>query len=305
MGKYYSFEDLNKTKVPRTFSVTVNGKSYSIQEDWYQKYQINGMSNACDASECFDILTFTRWRVESINKSSALSKVVTYCYDEEFNFAGYEDYVVTPEYYTESEMAQHINDKNKYTTSITFLENNRNQWNVDNGAKYAASDTKTMVKADKIFADFNLSFNENGDPLKGTGNVGVLIQQYQLLDDIDTGKPLTDAKQYAAKIGDLTDTEIAGLKTFISGSARSGSVGGILTVRGSVDSNLLSSKNRMEWSYNFNNKKVVYSNNPSTPHTDTTDRRFVYRAISYMKIGNEYYLSKTPAYFTLYDIAVK
>lgn len=165
-----------------------------------------------------------------------------------------------------------------------------------------------MVRADKLFSDFNVAFEYKSSDDKcvrdtaDNVSVGMVIQRLGQLDDLETSNPITDPKYYQAKYVSTDSTSV--LKSVASNGTTNNS-GGFITLRQVIDKSKLSNKNRIEYYYTFNNNKVVFfpTNANGEAFEATTDKNYVYRAYSYINVNGTVTLSSTPAYFTLYDIA--
>lgn len=289
----------------RTYSLHINGEDKSVK---YITKSVN-ITGITDISN-FEELTFYRWVVKSNAKSDSPAKEVTYCYEKGFNLSGFENYTITPEYLTATAYANAVKATAAgLDTSVTYLENSRNQWNVDSGAKFKDSDSKTMVKADKMFADFNLSYSYNGEEIRNMDSsstkVGLIIERLGKLDGLNDGDVVTDYKVYQSLYGETVDaTTKSTLENFAKGTAKSISTTNGLAVRSAIDLTELDNKNRIEYYYTFNNKQVVYSDN-NREFSETTDKQYVYRAFTYIVVNGEVKISEKPAYFTLYDMATR
>ena len=124
---------------------------------------------------------------------------------------------------------------------------------------------------------------------------GFVLEQVRELDKDSNEKFVTKTEQqyqaeYASGIGDAKNNA----KTYIqSGTDTFG--GSKFVAKNNIVLDQLDNKNQTKFSFNFKNK--AYGNlDPGTA------KNYVYRAYSYILVGDTYVISD-PVYFTIYDIA--
>lgn len=274
---------------------------------------------------------FSYWNVTN-TKGDAVTKV----YTRDFNYSGYDNYFVTPKF--ESSQAEYtaLRGNQNLSSTITYLGETRNQWNIYNAAYTAGFDKNgnsitlegKQIKnaenagsfADKILEDFALSYVYRGEKLKETlagrndVKLGVVIQQIGELSRFSDGSYITNPAYYQENCSDTIEASVASIKTLIdSDSTVSKPNGQGIYVKASLTLENLDNKNRLQYYYTFNNKAVV--KNQSTNHNENTaasaakdakyqDKKYAYRAFTYIQVGEEQYVSLAPAYFTFYDLAM-
>lgn len=279
---------------------------------------------------------FTRWDIYNTKGDFVAS-----CYNRRFNYSGYDNYVIKPIYDSDTENNYASSLGTDIGSSITYLDDSRNQWKgTDASGTYASTTGQTdLYAADKIFADFAITYSYNGENINtvspynstsGTGadiKIGMVIERLDQLDTVGSAK-ITSASYYADKY--KTDTDWENLATALKNgtsltSAVSGghkcynskigaNVSGFGTQFGneapgavSGQSSVIDNFNRLQWFYTFNNT-TQRTDNPST-ETVTDMKNYAYRAISYMIVtdstGTKAYLCDAPTYFTIYDTATR
>lgn len=274
---------------------------------------------------------FSYWNVTN-TKGDAVTKV----YTRDFNYSGYDNYFVTPKF--ESSQAEYtaLRGNQDLSSTITYLGETRNQWNIYNAAYTAGFDKNgnpitlegKQIKnaanagsfADKILEDFALSYVYRGEKLKETlagrkdVKLGVVIQQIGELSRFSDGSYITNPVYYQENCSDTIAASVASIKNLIdSDSTVSKPDGEGIYVKASLTLENLDNKNRLQYYYTFNNKAVV--KNQSTDHNANTaasaakdakyqDKKYAYRAFTYIQVGAEQYVSLAPAYFTFYDLAM-
>lgn len=267
---------------------------------------------------------FTRWDIFNTKGDFVAS-----CYNRRFTYSGYDNYVVRPVYESDKEESYASSLGSGYTSTITYLDDSRNQWNNGASGNYASVTKQTNLEAaDKIFTDFAITYNYDGKNINTISSgdakirVGMVIERLDTLDSVGSTK-ITDASYYANKYktdtgwenlagrlegstsGTLTSAVTSGHKCYNSkiganydfdgytlfGTPAPGAVTGQSTV---VDN-----FNRLQWFYTFNNFG-----------SGENMKNYAYRAVSYMIVtdneGTQHaYLTDTPAYFTFYDTATR
>lgn len=283
---------------------------------------------------------FTRWDIFNTKGDYVAS-----CYNRRFNYSGYDNYVVKPVYETAPDASG--NNPNTYASStgdgykslITFLDDSRNQWNNNGGGDYASTtDQSALWAGDKIFADFAVTYNYNGQNINTVPNrttdstngadikIGVVIERLDKLDKVGS-TTITDASYYANKYkGDTGWQNLAGrLEGSTSGTLTSAVTSGHKCYNSKIGANVsgfgtqfgnpapgaidgqtsvIDNFNRLQWFYTINNSTQSTSEATATV---TEMKDYAYRAISYIIVtdstGTHATLTDTPAYFTIYDTA--
>ncbi len=243
---------------------------------------------------------FQYWKVES----TASDRVIAKCYSTRYNFVAFENCIVTPVYASTKYDKTADND---ISTSITFFETTRNQWNYNGqGTQKENAVTRPDVDAaDLLFNDFVISYNYKGkDIYSGDAgdnvNVGFVVQRIGLLEDYGDGTLNSEASYYEEKYksNDATDA----IKTFVA----TGNKGNLKLDNISIANSALDNKDRVQWFYS------VYQSQGWKTETEAAQsvypyKNYVYRAYSYVKNGNsasDVTLSD-PVYFTMYKEAIK
>ena len=275
---------------------------------------------------------FTRWDIFNTKGDFVAS-----CFNRRFSYSGYDNYVVRPVYdsITENSYASSLGDG--YKSTITYLDDSRNQWNKGASGDYNREThlSDANYAGDKIFADFAITYAYEGRNINTVSSdeakirVGMVIER---LDELDTAgsTTITTASYYADKYkgdtgwqnlagrlagttsGTLTSAVTEGHKCYNSkiaanydetGYTRFGSAApGAISGQESVVDNF----NRLQWFYTFNNSTKT------TAEADTVEgtmKNYAFRAISYIiveKNGTKTVtLTDTPVYFTIYDTATR
>lgn len=280
---------------------------------------------------------FTRWDIFNTKGDFVAS-----CYNRRFNFSGYDNYVVRPIYESDTENSYASSTGDGYKSQITFLDDSRNQWNNDASGDYnrVTNLSDANYAGDKIFADFAITYNYNGQNINKVKNlaqdsangadikIGVVIERLGVLDTAGS-TTITDASYYANKYkgdtgwqnlagrlegstsGTLTSAVTSGHKCYNSkiganvsgfGTQFGNSAPGAIAGQTSVIDNF----NRLQWFYTINNSTQSTSEATATV---TEMKDYAYRAISYIIVtdsnGTHATLTDTPAYFTIYDTATR
>ena len=151
---------------------------------------------------------FTRWDIYN----TAGEKVAS-SYYRQFNYSGYENYIIKPVYESESSSAA-AEASNGLSVTISYLGDSRNQWKEPGTAvdsehpargnyNSVTNLTDATYAGDKIFADFAIAFNYNDQQLSTINNTDQSIKIGMVIEKLDTvqnagGKAITDANYYAA-----------------------------------------------------------------------------------------------------------
>lgn len=280
---------------------------------------------------------FTRWDVYNTKGDFVAS-----CYNRRFNYSGYDNYVIKPIYDSDTENNYASSLGTDIGSSITYLDDSRNQWN--NGASGDYNRVTNLSDAnyagDKIFTDFAITYAYEGRNINTVSSdeakirVGMVIEKLDALDTVGS-TTISDASYYANKYKGDTDWEA--LSTALAGgtslttavrSAGGASSAGHSCFNSKIASNydetgytrfgnpapgaisgqesVVDNFNRLQWFYTFNNSTKT------TAEADTVEgtmKNYAFRAISYIiveKNGTKTAtLTDTPVYFTIYDTATR
>ena len=193
--------------------------------------------------------------------------------------------------------------------TIQWLENSRNQWNMNGGGDIVKNTWK--LQGDRIIADFVLSYNYENVMLRDYPDkykTGLIIETLDELDVNDSGSYYTKKNNatdgsdnykaiYHTKDADEGKNGATNMiKTYIDNNNKTGASGNYMISE--VDTSTLDNKSRIEYYYTFANKK-------HTDGSETVRKNYVYRAYSYLYNAEtkQVLLMSDPTYFTIYDIA--
>lgn len=247
---------------------------------------------------------FKYWEMSTASSSRGDSRVVGKCYFPEFNYRALDNYNITAVYSTDEDTDM---NENSYAdlyaagefTTIDFIGNSRNQWNNgDNGYH-------TYYAGDLIYNDFILSFKPQGDDLfkdLSTAECGFIIQR---LKEIETNASGANAKTLQEYEKDYTTSDLTAAKAAAAAKAGNSNTTGYTQIKVEVGKANVNDKNRCHYAYAMWNTNQKTSGGAVYPASGSnSNSKYLYRAYSYMKIGNgSYILSEKPAYFYMYDIA--
>ncbi len=246
-----------------TYKQTPNGKYYYLVE----------------APESYNKVEFSYWNIYSDSDESDL---VAKCYSRKFNYVLYKDYYIVPVF----EGHQSVTEDDTYTT-IQLLEYSRNQWTDEEGVKTS--------QTDRLYADFQLSFNKNGKLITDATDVkscGIVFEVgTKLTEDLASA-----FKDHPERFAFNTDTD-ALKQSILAGSKKS--TEGRSLLKTDIDPKSLSNKNRIEFYKGFANAKY----DSATDTYDYTNAMYVMKAYSYMIDTNGNVTLSNPVYVNFYDIA--
>ena len=251
---------------------------------------------------------FTRWDIYTTS-----CKYVTSSFYQRFNYSGYEDYIVYPIYESDSVSASPatFDGESKdadIATSVGLLDTSRNQWNNSGKGTYPGTDGSTA--ADKIFADFALSFYNKGEQISTSDEnvkIGMVIEILGKVEKADGSAvsalkedAVTDSSYYAKKYntGEKFVYDADKVKSYVEAKVKNTTVpklpcnGSWFLPISNID--------------NFNRLQYTYTFTQGTNGNLKTQGQYVYRATSYICVKeNGTWTTKTssPEYFVLYDIA--
>lgn len=241
---------------------------------------------------------FKYWEISTASSSRGDSRVVGKCYFPEFNYRALDNYNIKAVYATTDNDTSTFGElyaSEEGKTSIDFIGNSRNQWNNDDkgSASYYAGDL--------IYNDFILSFKPQDANLfrdLESAECGMVIQR---LKEIETNSSGTNAKTLQEYAKDYSDNDLEGARDAAAIKASGNNTAGYTQIKVELDKANVNSKNRYHYAYSmFNTAKKT----SSSAVTSTNNAKYLYRAYSYMKIGDgNYIMSDEPTYFYMYDIA--
>ena len=244
---------------------------------------------------------FQYWQITSAKTTKRDTAVDSKrCYYDQFNMTMYQDCYVEPVYEASpadfDPSARSLADTQNGEARISFIENSRNQWNEQGGGTGMIGDR--LQAGDRIYSDFLLTFGYQDRLLNTTNHGGVsqagfVLEQVRELDTADAqGKYYTKkASEYAAEYSDTSmDTLKTNVRSYIGGTDVPGFV-----AKPKIDLSGLDNKNQTKYSLNMKNKAYATL-------AEGTAKNYVYRAYSYLKVGNDIVVSD-PVYFTIYDMA--
>lgn len=272
---------------------------------------------------------FTRWDVYTTDM-----RYVASSYHTHFNLSAYEDYIIIP-IYESTEPVTANSSSTETSASITYLGDSRNQWNNDGAGNYqqVTKYTDAIHKGDKLFADFGLSFEHNGEKLYSMKNkaeggkdvkIGIVIERLKEVESV-AGVVQTEGTYYANKYKETYATDQPNLEDYIKykmgvaggSNTRSDNVKGrnYYAIGSNVDgfgakfntnqaagstTDLLGFTQVID---NYNRLQFFHTITKLNDNALQTDQSgFAFRAIAFIDIDGTLTLSD-PVYFTVYDSA--
>ena len=271
----YNPDDVTKT-------LTLKYGDLAVEKDADETYKQTPKGKyiyLVEAPEAYDGKEFSYWNIYS---DSAESDLVAKCYSRKFNYVLYKDYYIVPVFSGH----QSVTQDDTYTT-IQLLEYSRNQWTDEDGVKTS--------QTDRLYADFQLSFNKNGTLITDATDVqscGIVFEVgTKLTEDLASA-----FKDHPENFTFDTDTE-ALKQSILAGSKKSAEGRNLLKT--DIDLKSLSNKNRIEFYKGFANAKY----DSATDTYDYTNAMYVMKAYSYMIDTNGNVTLSNPVYVNFYDIA--
>lgn len=272
---------------------------------------VSAPESIIDETDGNKVKYFHHWSVKTADGNVEYTK----CYNREYNYAFYQDSIVTPVYVEADQPFDHTvvseEERIENPATITFLEASRNQWN-----NKQCGTAKNVWNAnglysdygDRIFVDFvlDLHYIENGINLqlntipveqRSKYHAGLLIQQLGELDKYTEGEHegeyITDSAHYASKYAS-EDGKTAAMTALTGGTA---------TKANSYYNSVISvadfdNKNELEYYYNFAN-----ISQSADYRTRTNYKNYAFRAYTYLYVEGGQRIISAPVYFTMYDIA--
>ena len=239
---------------------------------------------------------FQYWTLSTL-VSSRKGAFVANNYSTKLNYTAYEDYYIEAVYDTKDRPS--ISDQQTNTT-ITYLEDSRNQWNNGGGGSSPNLKEGWLDHGDQIYVDFDLAFYDGDkllqNPAENEGiTTGLIIQKAGDLQVNGDSYHYNDAT-YTNQINDLISQEKPGdVKNFITSNTQP-TTGG-MCVKLDIDTKDLDNKNRIEYFYGLSNKSISTGN-------PTNIKTYIYRAYSYINVKGSVTLSD-PVYFNVYETATR
>lgn len=263
-------------------TLTLKYGDLAVKKDADGKYETTPKGNyyyLVEADESYDGKEFSYWNIFSDSNESDL---VAKCYSRKFNYVLYKDYYIVPVF----DGHKSVTEDGTYTT-IQLLEYSRNQWTDAEGVKTS--------QTDRLYADFQLSFNKNGTLIKDAADVqscGIVFEVGTKL-NVDSASAFKDHPENFA-----FETNTEALKQSILAGDKQSAEGRNL-LKTVIDPESLSNKNRIEFYKGFANAKY----NSETDTYNYTNAMYLMKAYSYMiDIDGNVTLS-APVYVNFYDIA--
>lgn len=230
---------------------------------------------------------FQYWSIKLADTKTEVAR----CYSINYNFAAFNDYIVTP-VFSNTGTGSISSD---ISTSLTLNEYSRNQWN--EGDKGTRTTDRTAM--DTVYADFDISFANAGELIDESSSteIGVIVENLGTLALNERGEYITDMSTYSTK-----PQFTSALKEFIKSNGGTEAKNTYKTASGSsnitkvtLDKSKITNKNRIEYYLGIN---------ASENGADLTNRTSLYRIYSYIKSGNTVTLS-SPVYINIYAEAAK
>lgn len=242
-----------------------------------------------------DTKFFDYW---SIHSNSKTGPEIARCYFNQLNYIAYDNYYIVAHY------ADSVGEKAEYQnyvgTTISYIGNSRNQWN-NNGkgeSEYYAGDL--------IYNDFVLSFKPFGNVLftnVSGAQAGVIMQRIELVTTNNSGKNSMTFAEYAEKDKGNVEEAKSAAENYFYGNNTAGYTQSKDEI--AVNADNINNKNRTHFTRSM---WSLVQTEESATSKNYTAKNYWFRAFSYMVAkdinGNsKLYISNTPTYFTMYDIA--
>ena len=263
-------------------TLTLKYGDLAVKKDADGKYETTPKGNyyyLVEADESYDGKEFSYWNIFSDSNESDL---VAKCYSRKFNYVLYKDYYIVPVF----DGHKSVTEDGTYTT-IQLLEYSRNQWTDAEGVKTS--------QTDRLYADFQLSFNKNGTLITDATDV----QSCGIVFEVGTKLNVDSASEFKDHPESFTfETDLDALKQSILAGDKKSTEGRNL-LKTDIDPNSLSNKNRIEFYKGFANAKY----DSATDTYDYTNAMYVMKAYSYMIDTNGIVTLSKPVYVNFYDIA--
>lgn len=204
-----------QTDIQVTALITDGDKTYTLTTTYGEHFKEDGKFITASGPK------FSYWEVKNMD-----GEFVCNNYSYQFNYVGYDDYIVTAVYDSSTSQADNIN------TTITDVNLSRNQWNV-------SGNSVTYPTADRIYVDFNLAYEYNGVKFNG--------------DTLDKNVKL--GYVIVAQRPDGNSVSADDLKNYIPSNTSNASfkVNGTNVINKAIDVGDLDNKNRVAATYGIKN----------------------------------------------------
>lgn len=297
--------DKNNNYAPITNGDQVNAaesSAFTITADEYLGHFYPAKDTAVEAPAAIydggNKINFWYWELYTLD-GEAQGDFVARSYARKFNFTAYEDYYVKPVY--NAGEAPNPEEQGAYTT-ITYLEDSRNQWN--NGGGGSLVKDSWVEKGDRIYVDFDIAFYDNNKLLNNAEEnqgveTGLIIQKAGSLPKTGEVTHYND-DSYKTKLSELKGLENAdSITNFISNGTQPENAA---CVKLEINKESLDNKNRIEYFYSLSNMSLIDG-------SPTQIRDYIYRAYSYIitteSDGSRKITLSDPVYFNVYATATR
>ena len=229
---------------------------------------------------------FEYWEIINTNTKEFVAK----CYNEEFTYAVWNDYTITPHY---SSAPETIHEEGRSIT-IDYIDTSRNKWGTIDYGEYEGRDV-----TDLLILDFDISFidngnriydalDENGDPVYDLGVIFEICGNTEdgtfNAEDYKTTERPEDTLRRAADV--ISKTSPTGTAT----DRYSGVKIGYYYSKIDISTETVSTFNRSEFARSFKNDSV---------------KKIVFRVYAYMRTPDGEITLSAPKYMSVYDDAVR
>lgn len=233
---------------------------------------------------------FSFWYVMTKDK-----EFVTKAYGQNFAYTGYDNYIVVAVYGVGGTHKDESTD-----SSINFLQYSRNHWNdTVSGKDDTGSYSLAGTEYDRLYADFNLMFNHNGYLLnKYSDNdikvgyamvVGSKTDGNYTVDETELKKAISENATNGGTVEHQSTSLTAKKAVSVTGSDNDDAKKNVIV--NSIRIADLDNKNRITSYYGFKNS--------------VANRSYYVQVYSYVIVGTQVTLSKTPVVINLNDIGTK
>lgn len=204
-----------QTDIEVTATIKDGDKTYSVTTNYGEHFKLDGKFITASGDK------FSYWEIRKVTDEFVCNN-----YSYQFNYVGYDDYIVTAVYDSSTSQADNIN------TTITDVNLSRNQWNV-------SGNSVTYPTADRIYVDFNLAYEYNGVKFNG--------------DTLDKNVKL--GYVIVAQRPDGNSVSADDLKNYIPSNTSNASfkVNGTNVINKAIDVGDLDNKNRVAATYGIKN----------------------------------------------------
>lgn len=260
--------------------------SYISAKDTGRTADVDGLPEAYKGTSG----DFSFWYVMTKNK-----EFVTKAYGQNFAYTGYDNYIVVAVYGVKGTHKDVSTD-----SSINFLQYSRNHWNdTVSGKDDTGSYSLAGTEYDRLYADFNLMFNHNGYLLnKYSDNdikvgyamvVGSKTDGNYTVDETELKKAISENATNGGTVEHQSTSLTAKKAVSVTGSDNDDAKKNVIV--NSIRIADLDNKNRITSYYGFKNS--------------VANRSYYVQVYSYVIVGTQVTLSKTPVVINLNDIGTK